>query len=148
MQKAVQETQRLILQVWTPVPTSIPQDKAIKRNQGCTAQHLEITTSTDSELPHFQACSRVLLVLLCTCMWGYAFPCQMCVPVFHLSVNHIRFTWLQIIVKLCFCFFSSFCFSCSSSNLVRLCVFSCVFLLDDESLRLCHCRRQCRRHKG
>ena len=35
LQKAVQETQRLILQVWTPVPTSIPQDKAIKRNQGC-----------------------------------------------------------------------------------------------------------------
>ena len=35
LQKAVQETQRLILQVWTPVLTSIPQDKAIKRNQGC-----------------------------------------------------------------------------------------------------------------
>ena len=45
-------------------------------------------------------------------------------------------------------FFSSFCFYCSSSNLVPVCVFSCVFLLDDESLRFCHCRRQCRRHKG
>ena len=56
----------------------------------------------------------------------------------------------QIFVILSFCFFSSFCFSCSSSNLVRVCVFSSVFLLvdDDEWLRFCHCRRQCRRHKG
>ena len=49
LQKVLQETQRLILQVWTPVPTSIPQDDA--------------------------------------------FPCQMCVPVFHLFVNHIWFMW-------------------------------------------------------
>ena len=77
LQKAVQETQRLILQVWTPVPTSIPQDDA--------------------------------------------FPCQMCVGVQPFLEPHI-FMWLQIFVKLGVCFFSSFCFSCSSSNLVFLCV--------------------------